>query len=241
MPIKVQQSNGSVVEVSLKQKRRTPSPSREAMQKQNAQGWYRIPEIPIEKFVICVKDIYKVIEETHKSKSSLDTFIKAVLTGHANMTEAAWDKAEKVRLSQKALEMKMGDFHEELMGKFPGYITFPNGHVTGCDVGKSDLSELFEVKNRDNTIKGSDGKHVVAMLKEHADKGRLAVLVQINCPNGKVNRFGADATVKVWNGSQVYEYLSGRASFFDDLEITVKYVFANFKTYDSLKQSLGIA
>jgi hypothetical protein len=241
MPIKLKQDNGSFVEVSVKDKRRTPSPPRVAIPEQNAQAWYRIPEVPIEKFALCLKDIYKVIEDSHKSKSSLDPFIKAVLTGNTSMSESAWDKAEKVRLSQKALEMKMGDFHEELMGKFRGYVTFPNGHATGCDVGKNDLSELFEVKNRDNTIKGPDGKHVVAMLKQHADKGKLAVLVQINCPNGKVNRFGADPIVKVWNGPQIYEYLSGRASFFDDLEITMKYVFSNFKTYESLKQSLRIA
>jgi hypothetical protein len=165
-----------------------------------SESWYLIPEIPTKDFLICVTPIYSVIEETHISKTNEDPFIKAVLVGNTAMTDETWKKAEKSRLSQKALEMKMGDFHEELMGKFPGYKTLPNGHDTGCDVSSDDGNTLIEVKNKHNTIKGSDGKHVVEMLKKHADTGKNAILVQVNCPGGKVTRFGAHQSVKVWNG-----------------------------------------
>ena len=201
-------------------------------------SWYLIPEISPIMFLHCVTDIYSVLEEKHASKTSEDPFIKAVLMGHTTMTEPTWTKLEKARLSQKALEMKMGDFHEELMGKFPGYVTLPTGHITGCDVSSIDGNTLLEVKNKNNTIKGSDGKHVVAMLKKHADAGKRAILVEVNCPGGKVNRFGAHQSVHVWNGQEAYHFLSGRPSFFEDLEKTMKHVFAAFKTYAELKITL---
>lgn len=203
-------------------------------------SWYKITEIAFSDFVLCCKDIYSVIEEQHKSKSSEDPFLKAVVLGHGNLSEESWNELERVRLAQKALEMKMGDFHEELIGKFAGYETYPNGHETGCDVGKKDKTEVFEVKNRHNTVKGSDGKYIVSRLQKEADSGKKAVFVQINCPDGKVSRFGAPSTtnVSIWNGKETYAYLSKRESFFDDLLATIKYVFLHFKKYDDLKKLL---
>jgi hypothetical protein len=225
-----------------KRKRATPAaaatPAAENLRDVNIPDWYNIREIHPLHFLSCLKPIYSVIEHEHRSKSSIDPFIKAVIVGSRRMTGDEWDEAERVRLAQKALEMKMGDFHEELMGKFPGYVTFPNGHETGCDVGSTDGRILIEVKNRDNTVKGSDGKHLVAMLKRHADEGKKAILVQVNCPGGKVNRFNADPSVDVWNGKQAYAFLSGREGFFDDLMTVVSYVFMTFDTYGDFKDYL---
>ncbi len=193
------------------------------------------------KFVDCLKDIYKVLEKKHVSKTSADPFIESVLKGFNSMSDDQWSMAEKARLAQKALEMKMGDFHEELMGKFAGYETYANGHETGCDVGKLDKTELFEVKNRHNTIKGSDGNKLVVKLNNHAEKGILTVLVQVNCPNGKVNRYGTRSNVKIWNGQEAYKHFSGRDSFFDDLQKTMEHVFKTYKTYDKLKKTLETA
>ena len=150
-------------------------------------------------------------------------------------------KAEKVRLAQKALEGKMGDFHEELMGKFPGWETYPVGHSTGCDVGKLDGTIVMEVKNRHNTMNSSSGEAVVNKLLKNHEKGKQAILVEVNCPGGKVTRYGAPASIEVWNGKTTYTFLSGRDSFFDDLQQTLQYVFTNFKTLAQLKRGLGIA
>jgi len=200
--------------------------------------WYIIKEISGEDFLKSVKPIFSVIEDTHKSKSNEDPFIKSVVTGHTDMTDSDWARAEKVRLTQKALEMKIGNFHQELMGKFPGYVTFATGHHTGCDVGSVDETTLIEVKNRDNTVKGSDGKHLVAMLKEHADKGKNVILVQVNCTGDKVKRFNAHPSVKVFTGKEMYTYLSKRDTFFEDLQANMRYVFLQFKTYNELKHAL---
>ena len=203
-------------------------------------SWYKIKEIKPKDFIHCVKGIYSVLDKTHKSKTNEDPFIKAVIIGHNDMSIEDWERSELSRLSQKALEMKMGDFHEELMGKIPGYETYKVGHFTGCDVGSLDGKEIYEVKNKDNTTKGSDGKHIIQQLTKLLDKGIHPIYVQINCPNGKVQRFNAPDGVDVWNGKKTYHHMTGREEFFDDLLDTVKYVFINYKTIHELKSALGI-
>jgi hypothetical protein len=203
--------------------------------------WYKIQEIKPTDFVSCVKGIYSVLEKTHQSKTNEDPFIKAVVTGYNNMSDIEWEQAETSRLSQKVLEMKMGDFHEEMMGKIPGYETYKVGHFTGCDVGSLDGKEIYEVKNKNNTTKGSDGKHIIQQLVKLLEAGKHPIFVQINCPNGKVNRFNAPKGVDVWNGRTTYHHMTGRDTFFDDLQETVQYVFSNYKTLQELKSALKIS
>ncbi len=204
-------------------------------------SWYKIYEITFPDFIGVFEPLYLVLDEKNESKSSEDSFLKAVLFGRYSMTNEQWQNAENARLRQKVLEMAMGNFHEELMGKFPGYETLPTGHPSGCDVQNTDGSVIIEVKNRDNTVKGSDGKHIITRLQKHKDAGKKAIFAQINCPKGKVKRFGGSAGVDIWNGKQVYAFLSGRESFFDDLLKTVQYVFQNYKSLTELKLALGIS
>lgn len=203
--------------------------------------WYLIPEIAPSDFVRCCLTIYAALNQEKKSKSQEDPFLKASMMGFMKMSEEDWQKAEKVRLAQKVLEMKWGDFHEELMGNFPGYKNLPQGHETGCDVMKTDGSVLIEVKNRHNTVKGSDGKHIIQMLKKHKEEGKKAIFVQVNCPKGKVNRFGAPRDMDIWNGEEAYTFLSGRETFWKDLLSTIHVVFHEYRTFNSLKAALGIA
>ena len=202
--------------------------------------WFKIPEIPYDGFVKACQGLYDVIEERNKSKSHEDPFIKSVIIGYSNMSDSDFKKMEEARLKQKALEMKMGDFHEELMGKFSGWETLPNGHSSEFDVRKLDDTTFIESKNRYNTVKGSDGKHIIEKMKKLMQNGKKVILAQINCPNGKVSRYGAPPDLQIMNGVEIYEYLSGRKTFFDDLLSTLQYTFANYKTLASLKTALGI-
>ena len=194
---------------------------KESQEHPDKPSWYKIREINPKDFVHCVKGIYSVLDKTHKSKTNEDPFIKAVIIGHNDMSNEEWEQSEISRLSQKVLEMKMGDFHEELMGKIPG-------------------KEIYEVKNKDNTTKGSDGKHIIQQLTKLLEKGIHPIYVQINCPNGKVQRFNAPDGVDVWNGRKTYHHMTGREEFFDDLQDTVKHVFLHYKTIQELKSALGI-
>lgn len=207
----------------------------------NYPAWYNIKEISRGGYVKACEGIYEVVEGRNKSKSEEDPFIKAVIIGNVGLSDSDFKKTEDARLKQKALEMKMGDFHEELMGKFQGWETLPNGHSSGFDVRKLDNSTFLEVKNRHNTVKGSDGKHIIERMQHYKANGKKVILVQVNCPKGKVSRYGAAADVPIMNGTEAYEYLSGRKTFFDDLLKTVQYTFTTYKTLASLKTALGIA
>lgn len=154
------------------------------------------------------------------------------------LTVEQWESAEKVRMFQKAIEAKMGLFHQDLMGKFPGYETLCQATGKGMDVRNEKKREYFEIKNRDNTMNSSAGESVVNKLVKLCSSGMKAILVQINCPNGRVNRFKAPQSIEVWNGKKAYAHLSGRDTFFDDLNKTLGYVFTNYKTFNDLKAIL---
>lgn len=198
--------------------------------------WYRIPEIPFEVYVDTLRETYKVLEKKNKSKSSPDVFLKTILASHSGMTVDQWDVAEKRRLYEKALSMKLGDFHEEIMGKFAGRKTLPTGHWSGTDVSTLDEMEFMEVKNRDNTMNANSAKTVINNLKRLHEKGKKTFIVFINSTKKKLPRFMAPLYVDVMNGQQGYAYLSGRESFRDDLLETVRETFVRFKTYDSLQE-----
>uniref|UniRef100_A0A6C0CET8 Restriction endonuclease n=1 Tax=viral metagenome TaxID=1070528 RepID=A0A6C0CET8_9ZZZZ len=201
-------------------------------------SWYLIPEITFNSFIECIKGLYDVLEKKNKSKTFPDVFLKTVLTSFSGLTPDQWEAAETARMFQKALEAKMGFFHQDLMGKFNGYRTFKTGHSTGLDVCNDEKKEYIEVKNKNNTMNSGAGESAVKKLMKICDSGMKAILVQVNCPNGRVSRFKAPASVEVWDGKKAYAHLSGRETFFDELNKTLEYVFANYKTYEQLKTTL---
>lgn len=200
---------------------------------------YKIPEVSLQDYVECLKPIYRVLEKKNKSVSSPDVFLEAILAAHGGMTVDQLNRAEKQRQYEKALSMKMGDFHEELMGKFPGYETLPVGHVTGTDFRKLDDSEFFEVKNRHNTLNSDSSKSVIRKLTDVANSGKKSVLVLVNCvKNRKIPRFKAPENVHVVNGKAAYTYLSKRETFFDDLRETLSSTFSTYPTFEALESGL---
>ena len=128
---------------------------RNSLQKNNAGNgsavpeWYRIPEIPFQKYVKCLYRLYDVLEQKHKSKTDIDVFLKETIQKFSGTSDEEWDIMEKQRLYMKSLESNMGDFHEELMGCFSEYQCMKVGNKSGCDVRKNDDSNMGGVKKRD--------------------------------------------------------------------------------------------
>jgi hypothetical protein len=164
--------------------------------------------------------------------------MRTIMAAHSGMTSSAWEAAEAHRRYEKALSMKMGDFHEELAGKFPGYHTLENGDETGCDVQKIDGSEIWEWKNRDNTMNSGSAATVMTKLTKASAKSMKPYLVLVNCEKKKVPRLGAPEPVTVLTGRQAYAQLSGRAEFFDDLNATLDHTFRTYPTYATLLSAL---
>ena len=201
--------------------------------------WYRIREIALADYIDCIAPLYEVLEGKTESVSQPDVFLKAALAGFSGMTSEQWEAAERQRLYEKRLSMKMGDFHEELMGKFPGRVNLPVGHETGTDVGTVDNTEFMEIKNRDNTMNSGSAESVVRKLTQIAERGQSAILVLVNCVKKTVPRFGAPKSVRVMNGKEAYAYLSGRETFYDDLQLTLNETFRRFKTLSELRVAIA--
>jgi hypothetical protein len=199
---------------------------------------YKIPEIPKKGFVRAIKPIYDILEKKINSVGDDDLFLKSILSSHAGITDIQWEDLENVRRNQKRIEMKMGDFHEEIFGLLPGYRTLPVGHETGCDVMSDDGTIVIEVKNRHNTLNSDSAKSVINKLKDQVEKGREAILVFVNCPK-KAPRFKAPASIKVLTGREAYGRFSGRDTFFDDLNTTLNWCFATFKKYSDLESAIN--
>ena len=198
-------------------------------------SWYTIPEIAFGDYVKCLAPLYAVLEGK-EGHSDDDPFMKLVLARHSGMTAQLWEAAKKQRMFEKALSMKMGDFHEELAGKFRGYRCLAVGDATGCDVQSVDGAHVMEWKNRDNTMNSGSASAVIAKLKAVAAAGKKATLVLVNCFRAAVPRFGAPTSVEVIDGRTAYAQLSGRPDFIDSLQTTMGETFERYKTFAELSK-----
>ena len=201
-------------------------------------SWYRIPEISITSFAECCKPMYSILENKNESKTYEDPFLKSVIVSYYS-DSFDWELADKARLKQKALEMAIGTFHQNLIGKFPGWETLIQGHESGLDNRSLDDTVYIECKNKYNTCNSDGFKQVHDKLANMRKKGKRTIFVQINCPNGKVCRSSAPPDAEIMNGQETYKMLSGRDSFFNDLINTLGHVFKTFKTYKEFKIYLG--
>lgn len=196
--------------------------------------WYQIPEIPFDKYVECCKSLYSIIEKNKTNTGNDDPFLKNIVKASVGITDEDWNKTEKQRRYYQALSMKMGDFHEELAGKFNGWKTLKVGHSSGCDVMKEDETEFMEWKNRDNTMNSSSASSVIKKLSKLYEQDKKVFLVLVNVSKKTVPRFGAPDYIHILNGQQAYEYLSGRKTFFNHLLKTITHTFTLCATYKEL-------
>lgn len=181
--------------------------------------WYAIKEIPLHKFQECMAPVKAEMAKMKSSTSDddCDPFFRSAMTG-------------VVSVGTKVLAMKIGEFHESITGCLPNYVNLPVGHETGCDTMRADGTEIFELKNRYNTMNSSSAKSVVEKLTRHANTPGVTIsaLVIINRNgNAPLNRFKAPEEVKVWDGQQYYTHLTGSDTFFQRLHESFAYAVSN--------------
>lgn len=122
-----------------------------------------------EKLISALQGIVTTIEETKANvdilKNSLDAFgalFECVASGADLKT---WMASEKVRQAQKTLQNSIGTFHQELIGGIDGCNNLGTGG--GIDVENISVGWVAEVKNKFNTVKGSDRVGIYDLLKLH--------------------------------------------------------------------------
>jgi hypothetical protein len=225
--------------------------------------WYKINEIDIRDFVYCTQRLFKLVDTDIKEDGNYDDiFMKEIFIAQQNSSESQWLEFDKVRRTQQALSQRLGDFHEELAGKFPGYRTVHTGHWSGLNVMREDRKIYMEWKNRGN-ISTDVKEKVFEKFQYLLDKKteplvQYVVLVCVNVPDkwkkpdlvikNKSGKVKIDLTkykdkIHIMSGREAYTTLSGSSTFFDRLLETIKFVFKNKSAYEfimSIKTSMNM-
>ena len=134
-----------------------------------------------------------------------------------------WLEQEKARQAQKTLQNALGDFHQEILGSAPGWVSLGTGNV--FDLKNDSLRVIAEIKNKYNTTKGN---HKVAIYDdlsgqlESGYKGYKAYYVEIIPKNRAVydklftpsdnrthQRRTAREDIRIIDGKSFYEFATG--------------------------------
>lgn len=217
--------------------------------------YYYIHEIDPRDYYFCTQRLFKLIENDITNYGNYDdVFMKQIFMSQTGSDQHGWKLFEMQRRFQQGLSSRLGDFHEELSGKLPGYRTLPDKHWSGLNVIKDDRTAFFEWKNRAD-VSSDVLTNVYKKFKTLLDEGKTnyCVLVHVNVPVGwsaplpiKRRQDGTivvDLTepkykgkVFIVNGREAYTRMSGSPTFFDRLLETMAHTFKEMTFLKSAKQ-----
>jgi hypothetical protein len=103
--------------------------------------------------VNCIRQV-QAKPATSIYKNVIDPF-SAIFDGVVEGTSFAdWLNKEKIRQNQKTVQNAIGEFHQSIIGSIPGWQNLKTGK--NIDVCNLNLNIIAEIKNKHNTVKGSD-------------------------------------------------------------------------------------
>ncbi|MCH9657228.1 Eco47II family restriction endonuclease [archaeon] len=91
-------------------------------------------------------------------KNGIDPFKTVFDMYNNNLTFDSWKNTESIRQIDKTVNNKIGEFHQKLLGCVDGWKDLQTGDV--ADISNDAKTIFVELKNRWNTVKGSDMIHV---------------------------------------------------------------------------------
>ncbi len=118
--------------------------------------------------------------EDEMEKNTLDPFAAVFTMAYNELSLEDWNELEKERQAQKSIQNAIGEFHQNLLGKFHGWEN--PGRGGSVDLINQDLRIIAEVKNKYNTMNSSSAAETYMKLANHLRydrKGYTAYLVQI--------------------------------------------------------------
>lgn len=131
-------------------------------------------------FLECVRKVveaYQSLDENvsptsilKESKNTIDEFktIFDVCVNQISFDE--WLKFELTRQQDKTINNKIGEFHQELLGKVNGWVDLGVGDETEIDLKKEDNTVFIELKNKYNTMNSSSEKTCREKLEKVIEK-----------------------------------------------------------------------
>jgi hypothetical protein len=125
--------------------------------------------------------VARSIAESGRNK--IDPFSALFEMAGFNLSYQEWQHAEQARQAQKTLSNEVGLFHQHILGSVTGWQNLGTGDVV--DLVCDSRQIVAEVKNKHNTVKGSDKIGVYDNLenevasKGHKHRGYTAYYVEI--------------------------------------------------------------
>ena len=174
-------------------------------------------------FEDCVKWVVTGYQGNGNSrKNGIDPFKTVFDMYNNNLTFDSWKNLESIRQVDKTVNNKIGEFHQKLLGCVDGWEDLQTGDV--ADISNDTKTIFIELKNRWNTVKGSDMIHVWEKLLKITTidyPGSLAYWGFINEKNGTsgesvwTHQGNANPNVKKIWGNNIYKMVTGKS---DSLE-----------------------
>ena len=95
-------------------------------------------------------DSVNIEKELKHGKNTTD-FIKCLFDVYTqDISLEEWAEGEVRRRNDKTINNKIGEFHQNLLGKVSGWINLGVGDKSGLDLKKEDNSIFIELKNKHN-------------------------------------------------------------------------------------------
>jgi hypothetical protein len=175
-------------------------------------------------------------------KKAEDQFGRNVIDPFAILFEMAgfdldaqtWEKSEQTRQAQKSLQNHIGTFHQRILGSVNGWRDLDTGSIIDLECPSQKI--IAEVKNKYNTVKGSDQVKIydnfanLVLHKGQAYRGYTAYYVEI-IPNKPIpynieftpsdNQTGqrrpSNPQIRRIDGKTFYALVTGQADALDNL------------------------
>lgn len=96
----------------------------------------------------------KIQAERNINRNVIDPFSCLFQLGGFGLQYDEWLTGEITRQAQKSLQNHVGDFHQNILGSITGWENKKTGSV--IDLVNLERNIIAEVKNKHNTVKGSD-------------------------------------------------------------------------------------
>jgi len=128
-----------------------------------------LPWLNDQKFIALVEGVlesgFKAATKDDKDleKNVIDPFLMLFEMVSFNLDIESWVTNEKMRQAQKSLSNKIGLFHQDILGSLDGWENLGKKEIV--DVVNHEKRIIAEIKNKHNTVKGSDQINVYDTLK----------------------------------------------------------------------------
>lgn len=110
-------------------------------------------ENAVQKVVNCIREVQNKSDNT-LYRNVIDPFSAIFDSVVYGISFNDWLQREKVRQAQKTLQNAIGYFHQDVIGSITGWQNLSSGQLIDvCNLQKKVIAEL---KNKHNTVKGSD-------------------------------------------------------------------------------------